>query len=591
MGEGTGSGADRARFDATAWRRGLAVALGREPADLVLAGARVANVFSGELEPADVAIVDGRIAGVGAYPAARERIEVAGKVVAPSFVDAHVHVESSLVWIPEFARAVVPHGTGAVVTDLHELANVAGLPGIEALRAAARDLPLHVRFTAPSCVPASPLESPGAEFGVDAIAATLGWPETVGLGELMNFPGLLAGDPDIAAKLAVSAGRRRDGHAPGLRGAPMQAYAGSGIGSDHESTALDEARAKLRAGLMVMIREGSSEHNLHELLPLVTDRTYPRCCFASDDRDCHLLLHDGDIDAILRLAIADGLDPVRAIRMATWNAADYWRLDGIGAVAPGYEANLVVLDDLARVRVHLTLFRGQVVAQNGSLLAALSAPPPPDFLLHSVNHASIMAGDLRLRPEAARLAVEVVPGQIVTRCVDVEPTVREGWAVADPARDLLKLVCVERHHATGRVGVGYVRGFGLHTGALASTIAHDAHNIVAVGADDADILAAIATVAGSQGGLAVVAGGLVLGHLALPIAGLLSDRPLEEVARTYDALEGTARGLGSLLPSPFGLLAFMALSVIPEVRVTDRGFIRVGEPPNTRLRVDDTLTP
>ncbi|MEA2527895.1 MAG: adenine deaminase [Thermomicrobiales bacterium] len=563
-------------FDAMAWRRRLVAARGTGPADLLLVGGKVVNVFSGELEEADVAIVGNRIAYVGSFGRAWETIDVRGKIIAPSFIDAHVHVESSLVWLPEFARAVVPHGTGVVVTDPHELANVAGLPALLALREAARGLPLHLRFTAPSCVPASANESPGARFGVEEIAEVLRWPETVGLGELMNFPGVLSGDPEIAAKLRISHGRRRDGHAPGLRASAMQAYVGTGIGSDHESTTFEEAQAKLRAGLMIMIREGSSEHNLHDLLPLVNDQTYPRCCFASDDRDCHTLLHDGHIDQSLRLAIAEGLDPIRAIRMATWNAADYWRLDGIGAVAPGYEANLVVLDDLERLKVAMTLFQGKVVARDGVLVGDLPASPAPDFLLHSVNVAPIMLSDLRLAPETARLAVEVIPGQIVTRVAQVEPIVEEGWAVADPSRDLLKLVCVERHHATGRVGVGYVKGFGLKRGALASTIAHDAHNIIAVGTADADILAAIATVADTQGGLAAVAEGLVLAHLPLPIAGLLSDRPLEEVAAAYDQLEGTARGLGSNLPSPFGLLAFMALSVIPAARVTDRGFLRVG---------------
>ena len=568
-----------AAFDAARWRRRLAVALGTEPADLVLVGGDVVDVFGGGLAIADVAIADGVIAGVGQYPKGRERIDVSGKTVAPSFVDAHVHLESSLVWAPEFARAVVPRGTGAVVTDPHEVANVAGLAGIEALRGATTGLPLRVAFTVPSCVPASAHESPGAEFGVAAIEQMLAWPETVALGELMNFPGVLAGDEEIAAKLAASAGRRRDGHAPGLRGPALQAYAGSGVGSDHESTRLVEAREKLAAGLMIMIREGSSEHNLHDLLPLVTDDSYPRCCFASDDRDCHALLHDGHVDAILRLAIAEGLDPVRAIRMATWNAADYWRLDGIGAVAPGYEANLVVLDDLDRVEVGLTLYRGQVVARAGEIVAdaiPAAAGQAAPGLRSTVRVAPVAVSDLRLAPDAARFAVEAIPGQIVTRAIWVEPVVRDGWAVADPSQDLLKLVCVERHRATGRVGVGYVRGFGLRTGALASTIAHDAHNVVAVGADDADVLAAIATVADSQGGLAAVAEGRVLAHLPLPIAGILSDRPLAEVAATYAELEDAARGLGSTLPSPFGLLAFMALSVIPEARVTDHGFIRVG---------------
>ena len=561
-------------FDAEQWRRRLRVAQRTEPADLVIAGGTVVNVFSGELIRSDVAIADGRIAGVGDYPDADSRIDAAGLVVAPSFIDAHIHLESALVWPTEFARAVVPHGTGLVVTDPHEIANVAGLAGMDAFRRAVRGLPLHVRFTVPSCVPASDHESPGARLEPAEIAEALAWPESVGLGELMNFPGVLAGAGEIAAKLSVSRGRR-DGHAPGLRGASLQAYVGSGIDSDHESTARDEAREKLRAGLMIMIREGSTEHNLHELLPLVTAGTYPRCCFASDDRDCHTLLHDGHIDETLRRAVAAGLDPIRAIRMATWNAADYWRLPRIGAVAPGYEANLVVLGDLERFDVASTLLQGAIVARDGRYAEREVELEIPEFLLRSMNPAPVRLRDLALPPDRATVAVDVIPGQIVTRRIDVEPRIVGDVAVSDPDRDLLKLVCIERHHATGRVGVGYARGFGLRRGALASTIAHDAHNIVAVGVEDVDILAAIATVAESQGGLAVVAEGQVLGHLPLPIAGLLSDRPLAEVASEYAAIEAVARDLGSALPSPFGLLAFMALSVIPEARVTDRGFLVV----------------
>ena len=565
-------------FDAATWRRRLKVAQGEEEADLVLAGGTVVNVLSGETYQADVAIADGVIAGVGDYPSAHERVDVAGKWVVPSFIDAHVHTESALVWLPEFARAVVPHGSGGIVTDPHEIANVAGLPGLEAMGAAAQGLPLGVFFTVPSCVPASAWESPGATFGPAEMAEMLRWPECVGLGELMSFPGVLAGDRDIAAKLAVSAGRRRDGHAPMVSGGALQAYVGSGVGSDHESTSYDEAREKLRAGQMVMIREGSASRNLAALLPLVTDATYPRCCFCCDDRDAHALLHEGHMDVLLRTAIARGLDPVRAIRLATWNAADYWGLEGWGAVAPGYRANLVVLDDLREVRVGMTLFAGRVVAWDGEMLLAATADNAkvPPCLRDTVHMAPLATGDLRLAPDAAREAVGVIPGEIATRLLVAEPEVRDGWAVAAPERDLLKLICVERHKASGRVGVGYVQGFGLRRGAIASSISHDAHNIVAVGADDNDLLLAITTVAERGGGLAAVEDGRVVAEMALPIAGILSDKPLAQAAAEYGAMEDAARELGSELPSPFGLLAFMALSVIPEARVTDRGFVQVG---------------
>ena len=326
-----------------------------------------------------------------------------------------------------------------------------------------------------------------------------------------------------------------------------------------------------------MIRDASSARNLDALLPLVTDATYPRCCFCSDDRDVNSLLHEGHMDITVRKAIAQGLDPVRAIRLATWNGADYWRLDGWGAVAPGFRANLVVLDDLDRVHVSMTIFDGRVVARNGELVDGAVGPfSIPLSLRDTIHLAPISLSDLRLPVEGAHQAVGVIPGEIATRWLAVEPETRGEWAVAAPERDLLKLVCIERHRASGRVGVGYVQGFGLKRGAVASSIAHDAHNIVAVGADDADLLLAIRTIAGLGGGLAVVAGGDVLAEMALPVAGILSDRPLHDVAASYEKLEAAACELGSELPSPFGLLAFLALSVIPEARVTDRGFVRVG---------------
>ncbi len=555
------------------WRRRTAIAQGRYEPATVLRSGRVLNVFTGELIGADVAIDAGVIASVGHFPEAREVIDIPGMVVTPSFIDPHLHLESTLLWPPELARAVVPHGTGTIITDPHEVANVAGLPGVEALRAASRGLPLDIWFTAPSCVPASPLESPGAAFDLGDIEAMLEWPETVALGEMMNFPGVLAAELDIGARIWAARGRPRDGHAPGLREPTIQAYAGAGVSSDHESFELDEARDKLRAGLFIMMRQGSSEKNLLDLLPLVDDDTWPRMTFCTDDRDCHDLATNGHVDDILRTAIGAGLDPVRAIRMATWNPAQHWRLEGVGAVAPGYRANLAVLSDLESVRVEHTIHNGRLVASAGELLASLPPTSIPASLRRSVNIAPLLLSHLRLDPEAARHAVQVIPGQIMTRLIDIEPAIENQQAVSSVESDLLKLVCVERHHATGRVGVGMVRGFGLQHGAMASSIAHDAHNIIAVGTNDADILAAIATVAESQGGLAVVANLEVVAHLPLPIAGLVSDAPLAEVSADYAAIESAARGLGSSLHSPFGQLAFLALSVIPEARVTDRGLI------------------
>jgi adenine deaminase len=565
-----------AEVDAVAlanWQRALRIAAGAEAAELLLRGGQIVNVLTGEIERANVALADGHIVGVGEYADGERVIDLDGAYLAPSFIDGHIHTESSLLWLPEFARAVVPHGTGAVVTDPHEIANVAGLAGFNAYVTASHGLPLGGHFTVPSCVPASPHETAGAALSAADIAAGLANPAAVGLGEMMNFPGVLAGEPDIYAKIQAAHGRR-DGHAPGLRGRTVDGYVLSGMSSDHEATTLDEGRDKLRRGLMLMLREGSSAHNMLALLPLVTDASYPRCCFCSDDRDCSTLLHDGHMDATLRMAVAAGLDPVRAIRLATFNTADYWRLDGVGAIAPGYWANLVVLDDLRDFRVRSVYFQGRQVAQDGQPLFDAQRDVP-DVLRDTVHIGPLSRAQLRLDPADARVAVGVIDRQIVTELCEVEPTVRDGAAVADPERDLLKLVCVERHRATGNVGVGYAHGFGLRRGALASSIAHDAHNIIAIGANDDDILAAIASVVAMQGGLAAVADSQTLAQLALPIAGLLSAEPLDATAAAYARMEAVAHDLGSTLHSPFGLLAFLALSVIPEARVTDQGFVRL----------------
>jgi len=566
-------------MDPQAIRELIEAAQGQRPADLVLRGGRVVNVFSGEIEAVAVAVYGGRVAGLsgepGAYADARETIELAGRYLAPAFIDAHIHLESTQLWVGEFARVAVPHGTGAVVADPHEIANVLGLDGVRALIDAARDLPLTVRFVIPSCVPASSRETSGAILDAATIAPALDWDGIVGLGELMNFPGVLAADPDVLTKIAAARARGVpiDGHAPGVTGMGLDAYAAAGMGADHEATTLAEAREKLRRGLTVMIREGSTARNLAALLPLVTAETERFCTFVSDDRDAATLLHDGHLDAILRLAVARGLDPLRAIRLVTINPARFWRLDGLGAVAPGYFADLVALDDLRDFRVALTLHRGRAVARDGVALFDVPTATPPS--LRGTMHPAPLAPDaLRLPdPGGAMTIVGANPGQIVTARIVERPTVRDGEVVADPARDLAKLVVVERHHATGNVGVGLVRGFGLQRGALASTVGHDAHNIVVIGIADDDIRAAIDALVALDGGLVAVADGAVLSDLPLPLAGLLSDLPAEEVAARHHRLETVARDLGCTAAAPFALLSFMALSVIPAVRVTDQGVI------------------
>ena len=555
----------------------IAVARGDQPADLILANARVVNTFTGEIIPGNVAICGDRIAGVGDYSKAKQTVDVSGKYLAPGFIDGHVHLESSMLDVGQYAQAVVPRGTSAIVTDLHEIANVCGLEGISYVLDCVRRLPLDLFLMAPSCVPATHLETSGASISPEQIRQILRWRETIGLGEVMNFPGVIHGDSNMLRKIALSKGKIIDGHAPGVRGEDLSAYIAAGIGSDHESVTLEEAREKLEKGMFVMIREGSAEKNLEALLPLVTDKTYKRCLLVVDDRSAYDLLHDGDIDAVVRKAIRLGLDPVRAIQLATINTAAYFRLDGLGAIAPGYFANVLVLDDLKNLRANMVFYHGCLVAREGKPLFSL---PLADkhAVTGTVNIKPVTLEKLRLPAPADELPViEVVPGQIVTRKRYMKVKIVDGQVVPDTDRDILKLVVAERHQATGNIGKGMVTGFGLKKGALASSVAHDSHNIVVVGTSDEDILAAIREVERLQGGLAAVSNGQVLASLGLPIAGLLSDEPLETVVAQQGKLEQIARELGAKLPSPFATLSFLALPVIPELKLTDLGLVDVTE--------------
>ncbi|MBI4187047.1 MAG: adenine deaminase [Chloroflexi bacterium] len=556
----------------------VSVARGKLPADLILANARVVNVFTGKVEPGNVAICGDRIAGVGDYHQAAQQLDLAGRYVAPGLINGHTHLESSMLDVGQYARAVVPHGTLAVVTDLHEIANVCGLAGIRYVLSCARRLPLDLFLMAPSCVPASHLETSGASLGAKDIGQLLRWRGCIGLGEVMNFPGVLNGDDAILDKIRLAKGRVVDGHAPGLAGKDLAAYIAAGIQSDHESISLPEAREKLRQGMWVMLREGSSEKNLDELLPLVTDSTCRRCLFVVDDRSCTDLLGDGDVDAVVRKAISRGLDPVRAIQLATINPAEYFRLHRHGAVAPGRVANLMVLDNLSRLQIDLVFYRGRLVARAGEPLFPSSRPGGRE-LTNTMKILPFGVEALRMPASGESQAViEVIPGQIVTRKrMEQQLKASDGAFVPDTERDILKVAVVERHKATGNIGLGMVKGFGLKRGVLASSVAHDAHNIVAVGADDKDILVAVNEIERLQGGLVLAAGGRVLASLALPVAGLLSDQPLGAVVAGLEEMERMAVSLGVMLPSPFATLSFLALPVIPELRVTDLGLVDVNE--------------
>jgi adenine deaminase len=555
----------------------ISVAKGESPADLLLTNARVVNTFNGEVETANVAIYDGMIAGIGDYRQAKEVVDLKGKYVAPGLINGHVHLESSMLDVGQYARAVVPHGTSVIVTDLHEIANVCGLAGIKYVLDCARRLPLDMFLMAPSCVPATNMETSGATLDAEDIKRILRLKECIGLGEVMNYPGVLFGDAAMLAKIASARGKIVDGHAPGVSGLNLNAYIGAGISSDHESVALTEAEEKLRRGMHVMIREGSTEKNLEALLPLVTDKTFPRCFFVVDDRNCVDILHDGDIDAVVRKAIRLGLEPVRAIQMASINTATYFRLDRLGAVAPGYYANFIVLDSLADFKVKAVYYRGRKVAENGKSLFNLPKPPS-NQLNRTVNIKRLTIDALKLKASGEQaLAIEIVPGQIITRKKQVQVKVKDGLVMMDTSRDILKTAVIERHKATGNIGLGLVTGFGLRMGALASSTAHDSHNIVVVGASDEDMFAAVKEVERLQGGIVVAAGGKILGSLATPIAGLLSEEPLEAVVDGLARLEKIAQELGCVLTSPFAALSFLALPVIPEIRLTDLGLVDVNE--------------
>ncbi len=550
----------------------LSIARGERPAERLFKNANLVNVLSGEIYRTHVAVDDGRVVGLGDYKA-KQTIDLKGAYLAPSLIDGHFHVESSMLTTREFARAVVPHGTGAVVIDPHEYANVLGLDGIRYVLESSRNLPVDFFIMLPSCVPATAFETAGARLTAGDLRLMIGDERIAGVGELMNYPGVYLGAESELAKIEAGKGKNIDGHAPGLRGRNLNAYILAGVQSDHESTELAEAKEKLRLGMHVLLREGSTERNLATLVPLVTAHNAMNCSFATDDKLAGDLVSEGHIDHCVRKAIRMGLAPMAALQVATISAARHYRLRNYGAVAPRYWADFIVFDNLKKPVVRQTYKKGILVAEDGEYLvrrrALLMRPRSTMNLRYNAPQ------DFRVRASrGARIRViEVVPSQIVTRQVIEAPRTEDGYVVPDVARDILKLVVVERHHATGNVGVGFVRGFRLKTGALASTVAHDAHNVVVVGTNDADIARAIDELVRMQGGQVAVSNGKVRAELALPIAGLVSDRPLDEVIERIGALNAAARAMGCRLEAPFMTLSFLSLSPIPELKLTDQGLI------------------
>jgi adenine deaminase len=544
----------------------LAVARGDEPADLVIRGGKVLSVFTREWLDADVAIVDGWIAGLGDYEG-RETLDAAGRWVVPGFIDAHMHLESSKLLVDEFARLVLPFGTTAVVADPHEIANVLGTDGVHWLLDATAGLPLDVYFMASSCVPASQFESPRRELTPGDLDALLRRRRVIGLAEMMNFPGVINGAPSELAKLALA--DHVDGHAPGVLGRSLQAYAAAGIRSDHEAYTPDEGRERLRAGMWLLIREGSAARNLQALLPLLAEYGPGRIAFCTDDREPEHIAADGHINSMVRDAVAYGIPPEDALACATLSPALWHGLAHLGAVAPGYHADLLVLPDLDS-------FVPDVVLKRGCPAAEIPEAAVPDWVRHTVRIGAFGPEMFRIPWQGGQARViGIVPGQIVTDSLVDEPLHRAGEALADPERDLAKIAVVERHLGTGRVGLGFVRGFTLQRGAIASTVAHDAHNVVVVGMNDASMAAAVRRLANRGGGIVVVDGAEVLAELPLPVAGLLSDAPLDEVLAASHAVLAAVRELGCELDSPFQHLAFLALSVIPSLKLTDQGLVDV----------------
>ncbi|MBI3392288.1 MAG: adenine deaminase [Nitrospirae bacterium] len=548
----------------------IRVARGLEPADLVFTGGRHLNVFSGEILEGDVAVADGRVAGIGGYPAkAGRRIDLKGDILLPGFIDAHIHLESTLLSVPEFARAVVPRGTTTVLTDPHEIVNVMGLAGLDYMLASSRGLPLDVYFMASSCVPATRFETAGGRVTAGGIRNALRRPRVLGVAEMMDVPGILAGDPDVLAKIRAGRGRRIDGHAPLVSGKDLSAYVAAGIRSDHECTRIEEAREKLRLGMTIMMREGTTERNVAALAPLVTPETASRFLLVSDDKHVDDLLDHGHMDENLRRAVSAGIDPVSAVRMATINPALYMGLSDRGAVAPGYAADLAVVSDLETFHARAVYKGGRPVAANGRPAWKKIRPVLPARRAMRVADFSIDRLRIPVRPGRIRV-IEIVPGQILTRSVT-----EEASATADPGRDIAKIAVVERHKASGRIGLGFVRGFGLKAGAIASTVAHDSHNLIVAGTNDRDMAACVRHLVRTGGGLCAAHDGRIAAALPLPIAGLMSDREAEVVAGRLTLVKAAAAILGSSLPDPFMHLSFLALPVVPELRLTDRGLVDV----------------
>ncbi len=565
----------------------IKVSKGSECADIVLKNANLINVFSEEIYKTDIAIKDGIIAGIDEGYCGKEEIDLNGAYVSPSFIDGHVHIESAMLLPSEFARLVVPSGTTTVVADPHEISNVMGLQGISFMREATKNLPLDVYMTLPSCVPATSLETSGVELNSYDLALLIDAPWVLGIAEMMNFPGVVNGDNNVLSKirLGLEKNKRIDGHAPHLCGKDLAAYIAAGIASDHECTTPEEAIEKLRLGMYLMVREATGARDLEPLIPVLKQYNTRKCMFVTDDRHPkHLKQH---ISRMVKKAVRLGVDPIKAIQMASINTAEYFKIPNLGAIAPGYKADIAVFKDLETFEPCMVFKNGRLVAKDKQLLVDTTEFKVPS-LRGTVNIKWLNIDDLKIKVPANAKEVKVInviPKQLITKETKEAITQKEGFAVQNIDNDILKIAVIERHKASGNIGLGFVKGFGLKSGAIASTVAHDSHNMIVIGTNDNDMYHAAVELVKSQGGKIIVKDGKTLAHLALPIAGLMSDKPYEEVDKSLAALENAAKEIGCQIADPFMSMAFLSLSVIPELKITDKGLIDVNSSATTNLFV------
>ena len=553
----------------------IRVARGEQKADLVIKNAQIVNVLSEEIYKADVAIKDGIIAGVGSGYVGEKEIDAAGKYISPSFIDGHVHIESSMLLPSEFAKMVVPSGTTTVVADPHEISNVIGLHGISFMREASKDLPLDVYMMLPSCVPASPYETSGFELNSYDLSMLIDSPWVLGIAEMMNFPGVINLDSEVLSKIKLGLDKRKriDGHAPYLSNKDLCAYVAAGVTSDHECTIPEEAIEKLRLGMYIMIREGSAAKDLDALIPVLKECPTRKCIFVTDDRYPWALKEH--INEMVARVVKNGVLPVKAVQMASLNTAEYFGLKNLGAIAPGYRADMLLLDNLEDFKPQLVIKNGEVVAQNGEMVVDIKEKTLSS-LRGTVNIRWLDKDDLKIKAESANVkAIEVTSGLLVTKAVEAKVNIEDGYAVSNIDDDVLKILVIERHKASGNIGKGFVKGFGLKSGAIASTVAHDSHNMIVIGTNDDDMLKAIKELVKSQGGKVIVNNGEVVAKLELPIAGLMSEQSSSEVIQKAKELKQGEKVIGCSLDEPFMTMAFLSLSVIPELKLTDKGLMDV----------------